>query len=198
MYGKGITCQVVLKEALTAAGLYDNLADLKILEVGCNAGNKLAALVALGCAPCNLYGVDLSSKSLAIAKENLPEEVHLKHVAVEAPFDYTFEEVPQFDLVFCCSTLPHVPLESRVEFLEKPKKLGARYFMLHEAWYSEPLRKEWFGWIFHFDDWLQVAKDSSGLGDCIYKKNLELVHPETKEMFAPLSHDLLAVFQVAF
>jgi ubiquinone/menaquinone biosynthesis C-methylase UbiE len=60
----------ILVEALNRLGL--DLANLRILDVGCGYGYWLRYLVELGADPGNCYGIDLSDSRIAIAKHKNP------------------------------------------------------------------------------------------------------------------------------
>lgn len=78
--------------------------ELKILEVGCNAGNQLAHLLASGF--LNIYGIDLQGYALRIAQERLRRAAFAQGSAVGLPF-----AEGSFDLVFTSGVLIHLPPE---------------------------------------------------------------------------------------
>lgn len=73
---------------------YHDLADLRILEVGCGNGGVLAEYVCFGASPQNLYGLDLLPDRLASAKGKLAGAHFLQADGSQMPFAER-----QFDLV---------------------------------------------------------------------------------------------------
>ena len=82
------------------------LAGCEVLDVGCGGGLLAEGMAALG---ARVTGIDLSEKSLAVARLHLLEsgrQVDYRQVAVEA----LAEECPaRFDVVTCLEMLEHVP-----------------------------------------------------------------------------------------
>ena len=76
-----------------------------ILEVGCGAGHVLQG-VAVG----QLYGIDLSSRMLSLARKRLGDKVELKKCNAES-IDYP-DDV--FDKIICTEVLEHTLNPSRV------------------------------------------------------------------------------------
>jgi SAM-dependent methyltransferase len=56
---------------------FDDLASLRLLEVGCGAGGNLLELLRLGFAPAHLGGVELLAERVALARAVLPPAVRL-------------------------------------------------------------------------------------------------------------------------
>ena len=63
--------------ALFAQAGLQELAALRLLEVGCGAGGNLLELLRLGFAPQHLSGIELLPERLALARSVLPEAVRL-------------------------------------------------------------------------------------------------------------------------
>lgn len=86
-----------LLRALKERGYLD-LRDITILDVGCGSGFWLGRLISWGAAPRNLYGVDLVSERIELARESLPTQVTLDQgSATELKFpDQYFGLVLQF------------------------------------------------------------------------------------------------------
>lgn len=61
-----------VERLLREAGLLP-LAKQKILEVGCGSGGSLAAFLALGATPSNLFGIDLLEKRILEAQTRYPQ-----------------------------------------------------------------------------------------------------------------------------
>jgi len=82
------------------------VATRRVVDVGCGGGILAEALAARG---ANVLGIDLSEKSLAVAKLHQLEsgvEVEYRAVSAEALAD---ERPGAFDLVTCMEMLEHVP-----------------------------------------------------------------------------------------
>jgi len=56
---------------------FTDLRTLRLLEVGCGAGDNLLELLRLGFAPAHLQGAELLSERLQLARERLPQTVTL-------------------------------------------------------------------------------------------------------------------------
>jgi|SRR5579863_1984390 len=75
--------------------------DARILEVGCNMGNQLLILQQLGYS--NLYGVDVQSYALEMARARVKKGNFLRASAFELPYEDKY-----FDLVFTSGVLIHI------------------------------------------------------------------------------------------
>jgi SAM-dependent methyltransferase len=69
--------QQAMRALLAEAGLHD-LAALRLLEVGCGAGDNLRELIAMGFQPAHLAGIELLPDRLALARQALPAVVRLQ------------------------------------------------------------------------------------------------------------------------
>lgn len=72
----------------------ENLAGLKILDVGCGSGGQLRRLLDYGADPHNLYGIDLSESRIEQAQKLAPSFNWLVGSASQLPFDNA-----SFDLI---------------------------------------------------------------------------------------------------
>ena len=70
--------QRVLLDMLKRAKIYD-LSTLKILEVGCGFGDNLLHFLMFGASPQNLYGNDILTDRIEIARHRLPATLNLFH-----------------------------------------------------------------------------------------------------------------------
>jgi SAM-dependent methyltransferase len=83
-----------------------------ILDIGCGFGHQLYLLRALGFT--NLYGIEISPHSLAVAREELGSSAELELVDA---FDFLPRHREHFDLITLNDVLEHVPRERTVELL---------------------------------------------------------------------------------
>jgi len=74
--------------------------DIKVLEVGCNIGNQLLLLQKIGFA--NLYGIELQSYAVEVAKQRTEGINIIQGNAFDIPFKDGF-----FDLVYTSGVLIH-------------------------------------------------------------------------------------------
>lgn len=89
-------CQRRLRELLDQAGFFP-LERRRILDVGCGAGERLAAFEDWGARPENLFGVDLIPERIRAARKNYPQITFELANAEELPFaDGTLDLVTVF------------------------------------------------------------------------------------------------------
>ena len=74
---------------------------MRILEVGCNIGNQLLCLQRMGFR--NLYGIEIQSYAVEVAKGGTRDINIIKGSALDIPFKDRF-----FDLVFTSAVLIHI------------------------------------------------------------------------------------------
>lgn len=79
----------------------------RILDVGCGSGRLIAHLIFKGIRPGNVVGIDVSTKMLEYARQELPNEVKLKKASL-SDFDL---EPEIFDLVTSSMVLHHLDNE---------------------------------------------------------------------------------------
>jgi SAM-dependent methyltransferase len=65
---------------------YTDLANLRMLEIGCGTGGVLTEFLGFGARPQNLYGLDLLEDRLTCAKERLPATHFLQGNGCQMPF----------------------------------------------------------------------------------------------------------------
>ena len=88
-----------------------NLAEKKVLDIGCGGGILAEAMVRHGAA---VTAIDLAEASLSVARLHLREsglEIDYRKIAAE---DLAAESPAQFDVVTCLEMLEHVPDPGRV------------------------------------------------------------------------------------
>jgi pseudaminic acid biosynthesis-associated methylase len=73
----------------------------RILEVGCNIGNKLLCLRSMGFT--NLYGIDIQSSAVKVARSRTGDITFLEGSAFDIPFKDGY-----FDMVFTAGVLIHI------------------------------------------------------------------------------------------
>jgi pseudaminic acid biosynthesis-associated methylase len=106
---------------------------LKILEVGCNVGNQLMLLEAMGF-KC-LYGIDVNPYAVAKAKKRLPGAQIIQGAADDIPFKDGY-----FDLVMTCGVLIHIPPGNLPFALREIHRCSNKYIFGYE--YYSPQYKE--------------------------------------------------------
>jgi pseudaminic acid biosynthesis-associated methylase len=94
--------------------------DIRIVEVGCNIGNQLAALRRLGF-QC-LYGVELQRVAVECAHRDRPELDVVQGSALELPFRDGFA-----DLVFTSNVLIHIAPENLPRVMDEMHRVSGRY-----------------------------------------------------------------------
>ncbi len=104
------------------------LGDLKvtnILEVGCNIGNQLALLQKQGFK--NLYGIELFSQAVEIAK------THTKNINIiqGSAFDIPFKD-GYFDLVFTAGVLIHINPKDLKKVMSEIYRTSGKYIWGYE------------------------------------------------------------------
>jgi len=116
-----------------------DLEDKAILDFGCGTGMSLRILSELGAKPSNLTGIDLSEKSISIAKDKNPGINWQKVDGSEIPFpEDTFDIVMQL-VVF--SSIIDEGLARRLagEMLRVTKPGGYVFWIDHKASHSNKL-----------------------------------------------------------
>jgi pseudaminic acid biosynthesis-associated methylase len=94
--------------------------DVRIVEVGCNIGNQLAALRRLGFE--HLYGVELQRSAVEIVHRERPELDVVQGSALELPFRDGFA-----DLVFTSNVLIHMAPENLPKVMDEMHRVSRRY-----------------------------------------------------------------------
>ncbi|MCF8199688.1 MAG: bifunctional 2-polyprenyl-6-hydroxyphenol methylase/3-demethylubiquinol 3-O-methyltransferase UbiG [Sulfuritalea sp.] len=80
--------------------------DKQVIDVGCGGGLLSEGMAALG---ANVTGIDLSEKSLSVARLHLYESGHAINYRLISAEDMAAESPSQFDVVTCLEMLEHVP-----------------------------------------------------------------------------------------
>ncbi|MGH7992515.1 MAG: class I SAM-dependent methyltransferase [Limisphaerales bacterium] len=89
-------CQRRLRERLETAGFFP-LKNRRILDIGCGAGERLAAFEGWGALPENLFGIDLIAERIHAAQRNHPQINFELGNAEELPFmDETIDLITVF------------------------------------------------------------------------------------------------------
>jgi len=91
----------ITRRQLNEAHLADVPRDARILEVGCNSGNQLLLLREMGFT--GLWGAEVQSYALELAKARLPDAQLSQASALNLPYEDT-----DFDLVFTSGVLIHI------------------------------------------------------------------------------------------
>lgn len=77
---------------------------LKALDFGCGNGNTLLDLVALGLAPSQLVGIDISRSRVSEARENAPRNLEIAHGGHLAVLEWN----KKFNIIVCSLVLSSV------------------------------------------------------------------------------------------
>lgn len=150
---------------------------LRILDFGCGIGGSIPDLVEFFPA-AEIAGTDVSSESLAIARESSSERVEFS--------DYDGERLPYpdayFDIVFTCCVFHHIAPEMRPAALREIRRVlkpgGEFFFFEHNPW--NPL----------------TAK---AVKDCPFDKDaILLASPEAKGLLAAAGFALPRLSYVVF
>jgi len=99
-YERGLSRRIELarvREVLKLAAVRPSDA---VLEIGCEAGNLLAAVPAAR----RIVGVDISSRALDAARQRLASRAELRQVDAEKPLPFAPGE---FDIILCSEMLEH-------------------------------------------------------------------------------------------
>ena len=100
-------------------------ANSTVLDAGCGTGLATLAFYEAGYRPKETYALDISFKSLEVAKEQF-EEDKIRAVRDVCPVQGNLLSLPfageKFDLVLTCGALEYVPLEKGLEELARVLK----------------------------------------------------------------------------
>ncbi len=119
----------ITRRQLNEAHLADVPRDARILEVGCNSGNQLLLLREMGFT--GLWGAEVQSYALELAKARLPDAQLSQASALNLPYEDT-----DFDLVFTSGVLIHISpadLERALDEIHRCAKTwiwGMEYYAL--------------------------------------------------------------------
>lgn len=102
-----------------------------ILEVGCGFGRNIKFLIENGIKPDSITGIDVSSKMITLAREDINNSrVKLSVCSIEE-----FDERKKFDLVFTHGVLMHIPSDSIEKALDKIADSSRKHIILIEQNY---------------------------------------------------------------
>ena len=99
----------------------------RILEVGCNIGCQLEILQGMGFT--QLYGIELQSGAVEIAKQRVPKINVIQGSAFDIPFRDGF-----FDLVFTSGVLIHIAPSDRSQVMAEVYRCTQNYIWGFEYW----------------------------------------------------------------
>lgn len=99
--------------------------NLRILEVGCSDGKKLALLWEIGFA--NLSGVDINREAIADGRQANPHFFLSEHAAQDLGF-----KDGAFDLVFTNGLLVHIPADELISVMAEMYRCTTKYIWGHE------------------------------------------------------------------
>jgi SAM-dependent methyltransferase len=97
-----------------------------VVELGCNVGSNLRAIHEID-PSIKLAGLDIDATAIEKAKATLPGEFVAGSI-----YDAASLFNRQFDLVFTCGTLIHIPPESLAKAVEQVKALGKTVVLLED------------------------------------------------------------------
>lgn len=143
--------------------------DLRILEVGCSDGKKLAFLWELGFA--NLSGVDISKEAIADGRQANPKFFLTEGAAQDLGF-----KDGAFDLVFTNGLLVHIPTDELISVMAEMHRCTTKYIWGHEYFSTVEQVAEYQG---HHDmlwkrDHVAIWQERFGLWLCmeqIFRRN---------------------------
>jgi len=118
-----------------------------ILDVGCHSGTFTKVLRSKLKAK-NIYGIDVSSSAIALAKKRLPYGNFQVADAAKLPFQNNF-----FQDVFCLEVLEHIddPISAVEEINRVLKKKGKLYILVPSD--NKLFRMVWLLWTFYYPHW---------------------------------------------
>jgi ubiquinone/menaquinone biosynthesis C-methylase UbiE len=108
-------------------------ADSLVLDAGCGTGLVTLALYKAGYRPKKTCALDLSFKSLEVAREQFEKDKKVQEQHVEAIqgnlLSMPFPDA-HFDAVLTCGALEYVPLEAGLRELARVTKTGGRLILI--------------------------------------------------------------------
>lgn len=147
-----------------------------ILEYGCGTGRNLRFLIKMF-PGSNIYGCDISQKSLAIASRNAPGA----HLFQNSTNDKD-EHIEHFDLIFLAGVMHHIPPSSRANSLSLLKK-----------W----LNRNGEMFVFEHNPYNPVTRHL--VNSCPYDKDAVLLEPkELKSLFLKHGFKILSIKYALF
>ncbi|HYE98135.1 MAG TPA: class I SAM-dependent methyltransferase [Planctomycetota bacterium] len=152
-----------------------------VLEIGCNVGRNLNALLAAG---YDVHGIEISAEALKLMKEAFPQVAEKGHI-VHSPVEDVIRTFPEngMDVVFTMAVLEHIHTESEWIFGEMAR-IAKRYVVVLEnevalSWRHFPRN---YGKIFQdlglTQVWEHRLTDVPGLGDNYFGRIFEKPRPK--------------------
>lgn len=132
----------------------------KILEVGCNIGMMLVNLQEMGFK--NLHGLEIQPKAIESAKQRTNNIEYTEGSAYNLPY-----EDNEFDMIFSCHVLIHLPPDRIVKALKEMVRC-CRKLIYCEEYYADEVTE---------------IKNYHGMNNIVWKRNFEkLFADEFKEL----------------
>lgn len=125
----------VSRDDINREFLKDTDRGLRILEVGCNRGNQLAALERIGFV--HLYGIEIQHHAVCYARKRLPLATLIQASAFSLPF-----QNETFDMVFTSNVLIHIAPKDISKVLGEIYRCTRKYiwgFEYYASAYTEVL-----------------------------------------------------------
>jgi ubiquinone/menaquinone biosynthesis C-methylase UbiE len=140
----------------TVARLVPDLANLKVLEIGCGRGD-FSLWLARKYPGATITGVDFSETAIAVARGKVPSAQSNVHFAVEDAEDLRFPAAT-FDCVISCECLEHVPHPERMaREIARVLKPAGKFVLTTENYFNAML----LSWIV---SWWRKQPFDSGSG----------------------------------
>ena len=125
----------------TTRGYMNNLTlakipkSVRVLEIGCNAGQQLMRLKEMGFKEERLYGIEPNESAVKLCKQHLPKANITHGVGTNIPFKDDF-----FPLVFTSGVLMHIPKKDLTIVMKEICRCSNRWIWGFEYW--APIRVE--------------------------------------------------------
>lgn len=118
-----------------------------VLDLGCHSGTfTKQILTKIGSQ--DIYGVDISSSAIALAKKRIPHGKFITGDAEQLPFEGNF-----FDAVFCLEMMEHVDHPILViSEIKRVAKKGAKIYILIPS-DNKLFKIIWFLWTLYYPVW---------------------------------------------
>jgi pseudaminic acid biosynthesis-associated methylase len=110
----------------------------RVLEVGCNLGNKLMLMQSLGFT--DLYGIEPAAYAVTQARARNPGLDLLRADAMDLPFKDDF-----FDFVFTCGVLIHIHPDDLAQAQREILRVSKRWVFGYEYFSDEPAEMDYRG-----------------------------------------------------
>jgi ubiquinone/menaquinone biosynthesis C-methylase UbiE len=120
-----------------------DLANLKILDLGCGFGAEIARFIYYGAEPANLFGIDLLDYRINKAKENFPSITFIKGDASALPFENN-----SFDIIIQMTVFSSIrdtglklKIATELERVLVPGGLLIWYDILPVSWFARKMNR---------------------------------------------------------